>query len=214
MATNQSPVAELPVRLGRAIEKRFPDVKSFQQVLQREGVKGSSPGSVYAYVDGRAVPSLEFLTAAAEHLNVRVAWLAFGEGEPTEQLERKARGGNLLAFWERVAEEEARLINECLPHANLEARAALQRFADRLEVAGGDEAFWKEPAGKRAVIAGAARYLLSVESAFREAAEEFKRELATNSAPDVDQQYRSSPAQQGVWYDLVLLTFFQRMLAE
>lgn len=214
MATIQHSVADLHVRLAQAIDKQFSDVKSFQQVLQREGVKGSSPGSVYAYVDGRAVPSLEFLTAAAERLNVRVAWLAFGEGEPTEQLERKARGGNLLDFWQRVAEEEARLINECLPHANLEARAALQRFADMLEVTGGDDAFWKDPAGKRAVIAGAARYLLGVDKAFRQAAEELKREPATRSAPDVDQQFRSSPAQQGVWYDLVLLAFFQRMLAE
>lgn len=79
MATIQHSVADLHVRLAQAIDKQFSDVKSFQQVLQREGVKGSSPSSVYAYVDGRAVPNLEFLVAAAEHLNVSAAWLAFGE---------------------------------------------------------------------------------------------------------------------------------------
>lgn len=75
----REPLASIGSRLFDAIYSKFDSVQTFQQVLQREGVKGSSPSSVYAYVDGRAVPNLEFLVAAAEHLNVSAAWLAFGE---------------------------------------------------------------------------------------------------------------------------------------
>jgi hypothetical protein len=62
------------------------DKKSFAAEMKRRfkgrgGQKGTSYQTVLSYFDGRFVPSLEWLSEAAELLGVRLDWLALG-GQP------------------------------------------------------------------------------------------------------------------------------------
>lgn len=71
------------------------DKRAFQRALrERMGSEDSRQGTSYpavlGYFSGRVTPSLPWTFEAARLLNVRVSWLAFGVGEPTEEEEREA----------------------------------------------------------------------------------------------------------------------------
>jgi|SRR5690625_477956 len=81
-------------RLEWALTLRDKSIREVQLQLQERSVKGSSYASFHGYVKGGQVPPLELLEAVAGLLEVRPAWLAFGEGEPleiAEQVASKAR---------------------------------------------------------------------------------------------------------------------------
>lgn len=71
-------------RLTKARERAGRSIRSLQKELEKQKVPGSSYANVYAYMSGKTTPSLDFLAATAEALNVRVAWLAFDEGPMTD----------------------------------------------------------------------------------------------------------------------------------
>lgn len=79
-------------RLRRAVEVRKPawSVKSLQKSLKQRGVRGSSYGSMYNYLDGTSEPPLELLLACSEILGVSRAYLVEGLGEPTDAHEKAA----------------------------------------------------------------------------------------------------------------------------
>ena len=76
---------EIALRLRKKIAQLFASTRKFQQAVEAAApaATGVSYASVYAYVEGKskAPPPLPFLIAAANVLNVRPAWLAFGDGE-------------------------------------------------------------------------------------------------------------------------------------
>ena len=80
-------MATLGNRLTTARELAGLGKKAFHRQLEDAGVKGSSYPSVRKYLSGAATPSLRFLEVAAELCQVRVAWLAFGDGAPTDERE-------------------------------------------------------------------------------------------------------------------------------
>jgi transcriptional regulator with XRE-family HTH domain len=59
-------------------------IRSLERKLKERTppVPGSSRTMIHQYIAGKVEPSLAFVSAAAEILGVREAWLAFGEGEP------------------------------------------------------------------------------------------------------------------------------------
>ena len=72
-------------RLKRAMERNDAmTARELHRRLQARSVRGSSRNMVQAYVAGSANPSLEFLGAAARELDVRLSWLATGEGMMTD----------------------------------------------------------------------------------------------------------------------------------
>lgn len=84
--------------LHKALEKGFPNLR------------GTSYGGVRHYAEGKVTaPRVELLRAMADVLEVRPDWLAFGEGEMTEAMER-ARGSEPEAepsrdsWWDLIRE--------------------------------------------------------------------------------------------------------------
>ncbi len=87
-------------RLETALERYAPDEvrgdkRAFQRALrERMGSENSRQGTSYpavlGYFGGRVTPSLPWTLEAARLLTVRPSWLAFGEGEPTDEAEREA----------------------------------------------------------------------------------------------------------------------------
>lgn len=71
-------------RLRWAIE-RHPEasIRRFQQSLARAGIDGSSPPAINRYLKDVTAPSVDWIVAAAELLQVRWEWLAVGSGLPT-----------------------------------------------------------------------------------------------------------------------------------
>ncbi len=68
-------------RLKAELEERDWSTRRFQQEVRQiaPNARGTSYASVYEYVDGRTDPPLSFLAVAAKVLNLRPAWLAFGD---------------------------------------------------------------------------------------------------------------------------------------
>ena len=75
-------------RLGTAIERKDISVSAFHRALNKDGVKGSSYAQIHRYLRNKSVPSIEFIEAAAELLDVRAIWLVSDEGAMTEGVER------------------------------------------------------------------------------------------------------------------------------
>ena len=75
-------------RLKAAIERRREEgrggLRQFSRTLAERRVRGSSLPSLYTYLKDEAVPSVDFMEAAADVLRVRLDWLRHGEGEQTE----------------------------------------------------------------------------------------------------------------------------------
>jgi transcriptional regulator with XRE-family HTH domain len=59
--------------------------------LEVGGVPGANYPSISGYMKNEVDPPLAFIKAASETLNVREAWLAFGEGAPTKEEEAARR---------------------------------------------------------------------------------------------------------------------------
>ena len=94
-------------RLERALGLRDRSMRSLHLELHEEGVRGSSYASIHGYVNGRAVPPLEFLLATAEALQVNAAWLVQGSGQPTRTNaagEEAAGDAGEAAAWTAVQE--------------------------------------------------------------------------------------------------------------
>lgn len=74
-------------RLQDALRRSGSDKKAFAADMRsRLGDRGGvSYPTVLGYFDGSALPSVEWLTAAADILDVRAAWLAFGDGAMTQE---------------------------------------------------------------------------------------------------------------------------------
>lgn len=74
-------------RLRRAIDRQPPEGRSRGiglLISKIKGVTGATYPSIASYLEDDVKPPLEFLEAAATALGVRLAWLAFGEGEMTK----------------------------------------------------------------------------------------------------------------------------------
>ena len=96
-------------RLDRAIKRMPPDGKQHGVALLKrrlKGVKGATYPSIGSYLDGSTEPPVTFLRAAAPVLGVRAAWLAFGEGKPTEaqQAAHEVKTEELAERWAATLE--------------------------------------------------------------------------------------------------------------
>lgn len=88
-------LAAVAARLSQLMKASGVTVRELQARLEAEGVEGSKYSNVRRYVagEGKSPPPLEWLDAAARGLRARAAWLAFGDGEPTEGEEGALREG-------------------------------------------------------------------------------------------------------------------------
>jgi transcriptional regulator with XRE-family HTH domain len=75
---------ELADRLRDAIERKGLSIRGFHRAMAAMEVSGSSYPVIHRYLSGTATPPLEFISAAADLLRVREAWLAFEIGPRTE----------------------------------------------------------------------------------------------------------------------------------
>ncbi len=64
-------------------------IRAFQGEMKRRDVPGASYPTIHRYLKDETSPTLDFLHSAAEVLDVRAAWLATGEGTPTERIDAK-----------------------------------------------------------------------------------------------------------------------------
>jgi hypothetical protein len=93
MPKSRASLPAVAVRLSQLMKASGVTVRELQQRLEAKGVEGSKYSNVRRYVagEGKSPPPLEWIEAAAQVLNARPAWLAFGEGEATEKEERALR---------------------------------------------------------------------------------------------------------------------------
>ena len=80
-AVSEDLEGEFAARLRAAIDAAGLTARRFALLMDESGVTGSGYSTVYRYLKGEAEPPRDFLSAAAELLKVRAAWLAFGDGE-------------------------------------------------------------------------------------------------------------------------------------
>lgn len=73
-------MSNIAERLSRAVRNHSRSLSAFQQAMNDRNVPGTSIPAIYRYLRGEITPSVEFLTAAADVLGVRAAWLILGEG--------------------------------------------------------------------------------------------------------------------------------------
>lgn len=96
-------------RLKGALQERGESIRGLHRALKEEGIRGARAyASIHAYVSGDVTePPLDFLRAAAAYLGYRVAWLAFGDGLPTEEMqseiERFGKVAGTRDAWERLS---------------------------------------------------------------------------------------------------------------
>lgn len=91
-------------RLRWAIDQQQPEGKSrgvglLISRLKEHGALGANYPSINSYLSDKVEPPLAFVREAANALGVRVEWLAFGVGKPTEA-EEAARRADLDTFRE------------------------------------------------------------------------------------------------------------------
>lgn len=111
-------VASVAARLRWAVERsgQIQSIRQFQQRLRERGVPGTGYSNVYRYVtDDAASPPLEFLQNAGAVLEVRPAWLAFGDGDPSLRdatIDSKIDSGLSASFpqYARAAESEKAIV--------------------------------------------------------------------------------------------------------
>ncbi len=92
-------------RAKKAIKLRGWSIRTFQQELKRLGVVGSSYPQVHRYLGNKRPPSIQFMDAAANLLNVRAEWLRTGEDPMAPTPRKRARINELL--WLEGAQLEA-----------------------------------------------------------------------------------------------------------
>jgi hypothetical protein len=85
-------------RLRGAIDK-WGGINRFAAEMEGRPIRGTSRQMIYRYISRQrpTPPPIEFLEEAAEVLGVRVAWLAFDEGESTEEKEEARRESSALS---------------------------------------------------------------------------------------------------------------------
>lgn len=66
-------------RLQEALALRGLKIRAFHRLMHEKKVLGNSYPAIHRYLRGEQTPSVDFLLAAADLLEVRPAWLAFGE---------------------------------------------------------------------------------------------------------------------------------------
>lgn len=71
-------------RILGVLEAREMSIRAFQQALEVAGADNSGYSSVLRYVKGAFPPSVAWVQAAAEILEVPPAWLAFGGSSPAK----------------------------------------------------------------------------------------------------------------------------------
>ena len=115
-------------RFRRAMKRAELPIRAFHREIESRGVKGCSYQAVHRYLKNKGTPSFEFLETTAEILNVRVAWLAFGDGAPEpqedivlpepEQLLAKRLGVNRLEQAEpRIPDQAIKALNVAIGRA-------------------------------------------------------------------------------------------------
>ena len=114
-------------RFQKAIDGRAISIRAFQREISSRHIKGCSYPAIHRYLNDEATPSFAFLMAAAEVLNVRLPWLALGEGDAVQiELDEPE---DLLAKRlgvERLEDVEPRIPFEALvPLNKVIARAAM-----------------------------------------------------------------------------------------
>lgn len=84
---------EIARRLSEALDRKDWSRRELQRQIEGSApdLTGNSLPSVLNYLEGKHTPSVEFLRVVADLLGVRVEWLAFGSGEPTEEAEAAER---------------------------------------------------------------------------------------------------------------------------
>lgn len=156
-------------RLNEALQIRGRSTRSFQQELAERDVPGASTAAVYRYLKGEAEPSLAFIEAAAEILDLRTPWLAFGIGyrdDEEERLAGRARVEQTSAEMDLAPTRQAtvRLAERGLP-ANRRQLWALQRFDTKLDDADFADSVWGADEENRiAILAAALEFLISADT--------------------------------------------------
>ena len=201
-------------RLQTAVDAKYENAHQFQGDMAKRGVKGSAYPSIYSYLKGKSAPSLEFLQEAAELLGVRLMWLAFGEGEPTEEAAAPRRVG-LLSEDEFWAREEALIASLDLGDDDRQysRRNALLRFDRTLSDAQLPRTPWTASWETReALLRGAGRFLVAVDDAVDLAAQRDGEPAEGGAFWDELILRRSASTPWNVlWYDAVLALFARRV---
>ena len=146
---------QLGDRLRSAVDKKFRTHKEFIEAIGKGGLRGTSMQAVYDYFKNDREPSLEFIRVAADLLSVRVEWLAFDEGEPTQGeqdavaiVDRLARDPG-TELWERATTEQAQQETILLRLGSPAAEALFWQLLHRIVSA---KARWGVKADKEAVV--------------------------------------------------------------
>jgi hypothetical protein len=158
-------------RLKRALNLRDRSVRAFQKAMEERHAMGSSAPAIYRYLRGEATPTLQFIEAAASWLEVRREWLAFGEGEITEDLEARARFQKFIELPE-LTDLDVQDALEGVPEERRDAiagryRTAMARFSKKLQDAALSGDVWMELEGRKALLQAAVAYLVGEEELFR-----------------------------------------------
>jgi len=121
-------------RLDEALAIAGKTIRGFHGEISQGDVPGSSYPVIHRYLRGKTTPPIEFIDAAAGLLGVRRAWLAFGEGEPTEVEEATRGAGADATASDYAAVLEEAITEEFPPFANLKpwARSAVWEVVNRV----------------------------------------------------------------------------------
>jgi transcriptional regulator with XRE-family HTH domain len=70
----------LAERLQQGLQRRGHTPAELHDAMAERGIPGNSLPAIYRYLRAEVAPSIQFLLATAEWLNIRPAWLITGEG--------------------------------------------------------------------------------------------------------------------------------------
>ena len=181
-----------------------------------EEVPGSSYPVIHRYLKGTATPPVEFLEAASDILNVRSAWLAFGEG-PRDEEEARLASQSFRVEEQRVAISPVQQAADVLGHQgrqpNERQYAAVDRFHAKLWDADFPESPWGDDEGNRiAILVAAFEFLVAADAS----AVEIGDARADDRDPKIDRDLLlsasvASPGWYVVWSDAVLHAFSLRV---
>lgn len=107
--TQEQKRAAVGIRLQRAMNARGWSPRDLGERLEKKGVRGANHVSIYRYARGERTPSVEFLTAAAEELQVRAQWLAdgtppmSGSDELADEIRQRVNAAAAM-FWPHTSE--------------------------------------------------------------------------------------------------------------
>lgn len=100
------PLKTVGERLTAALSRLGKTARWLHLELDDGGVKGSSYGSVWAYVRNRREPKAVWITATAGVLGVRVEWLAYGRGPMTGPEDEKSEEARRHRIWEKLVQSD------------------------------------------------------------------------------------------------------------